>query len=69
MARNLAWPLVDVYGEPWYNTWGAFVYIGVILGAGLLWYFVKGRHHIGTLESHAAPTMAEAEAQRPLEQA
>ena len=43
-----------VYGEPWYNTWGAFVYIGVILGAGLLWYVVKGRNHIGTLESHAA---------------
>ncbi len=67
MALNLAWPRVDVYGEPWYNTWGAFVYIGVILGAGLLWYFVKGRHHIGTLESHAATTTAEV--QKPLEQA
>ena len=54
MALNLAWPRVAVYGDPWYNTWGAFVYIGVILGAGLLWYAVKGRHHIGTLESHAA---------------
>ena len=48
MALNLAWPRAAVYGEPWYNTWGAFVYIGVILGSGLLWYFVKGRHHIGT---------------------
>lgn len=67
MAVNLAWPRAAVYGEPWYNTWGAFVYIGVILGAGLLWYFVKGRHHIGTLESHAAETVAEAE--KPLEQA
>ena len=47
MAVNLAWPRAAVYGEPWYNTWGAFVYIGVILGAGLLWYFVKGRNHIG----------------------
>src|SRR6476620_4350632 len=69
MALNLAWPRVDVYGEPWYNTWGAFVYIGVILGAGLLWYFVKGRHHIGTLKSHAAETVAEAEVDKPLEQA
>ena len=59
MALNLAWPRAAVYGEPWYNTWGAFVYIGVILGSGLLWYFVKGRHHIGTLESHAATTKAE----------
>jgi len=53
MAVNLAWPRSAVYGEPWYNTWGAFVYIGVILGAGLVWYFVKGRNHIGTLKSHA----------------
>ncbi len=69
MALNLAWPRAAVYGEPWYNTWGAFVYIGVILGAGLLWYFVKGRHHIGTLKSHAAATVAEAEAEQPFEQA
>jgi len=54
MAVNLAWPRVAIYGDPWYNTWGAFVYIGVILGLGLLWYFVKGRNHIGTLASHSA---------------
>ncbi|MDT5338929.1 MAG: hypothetical protein QOD90_4434, partial [Mycobacterium sp.] len=54
MALNLAWPRVAVYGEGWYYQWGAFIYIGVILGSGLLWYGVKGRHHIGTLESHAA---------------
>src|SRR5215207_6829239 len=60
MAVNLAWPRAAVYGEPWYNTWGAFVYIGVILGLGLLWYFVKGRNHIGCLESHAATTKGEA---------
>jgi urea carboxylase system permease len=53
MAINLAWPREAVYGAPWYNTWGAFVYIAVILGAGLGWYAVKGRHHIGTLASHA----------------
>ncbi|MBB2992965.1 urea carboxylase system permease [Mycolicibacterium iranicum] len=61
MALNLAWPRAAVYGEPWYNTWGAFVYIGVILGAGLLWYFAKGRNHIGTLKSHAAETTAGAD--------
>lgn len=54
MAVNLAWPREAVYGTPWYNTWGAFVYIGAILGAGLLWYLVKGRKSIGTLASHAA---------------
>lgn len=54
MALNLAWPRAAVYGEGWYYSWGAFIYIGVILGAGLLWYGLKGRNHIGTLESHAA---------------
>src|SRR4051812_15654824 len=54
MALNLAWPREAVYGEGWYNAWGAFIYIGVILGFGLIWYGVKGRHHIGTLASHAA---------------
>jgi amino acid transporter len=55
MALNLAWPREAIYGTPWYNTWGAFAYTGVILGAGLLWYGLKGRHHIGCLSSHAAP--------------
>lgn len=59
MALNLAWPRSAVYGDPWYNTWGAFVYIGIILGSGLGWYFVKGRNHIGTLNSHVAETVAE----------
>ena len=58
MAINLAWPRVAVYGEPWYFTWGAFLYIGIIVGAGLLWYALKGRHHIGTLKSHAAETVS-----------
>jgi urea carboxylase system permease len=57
MALNLAWPREAVYGTPWYNTWGAFVYTGVILGGGLLWYGFKGRHHIGTLASHALADM------------
>ncbi|MBJ8346695.1 APC family permease [Antrihabitans sp. YC2-6] len=61
MALNLAWPREAIYGTPWYNTWGAFVYIGGILGVGLLWYGVKGRHHIGTLASHAAAPKAGAE--------
>ncbi|HXI67693.1 MAG TPA: amino acid permease, partial [Steroidobacteraceae bacterium] len=52
MALNLAWPREAVYGAPWYNTWGAFVYIAVILGAGLSWYALKGWRHIGTLASH-----------------
>src|SRR5579862_4920811 len=62
MALNLAWPREAVYGTPWYNTWGAFLYTGVILGAGLLWYGFKGRHHIGTLASHAVVSIDNAAA-------
>ncbi len=60
MALNLAWPRQSVYGVPWYNTWGAFVYIALILGAGLLWYALKGRHHIGTLAEHATAAQIDA---------
>ena len=59
MALNLAWPREAVYGTPWYNTWGAFIYIGVILSAGLGWYAIKGRHQLGTLASHTLITAAE----------
>jgi urea carboxylase system permease len=52
MAINLAWPREAVYGAPWYNTWGALVYIAVILGAGLAWYATAGRHRVGTLAAH-----------------
>jgi len=31
----------------------------VILGAGLLWYAVKGCHHIGTLASHTLTPSAD----------
>ena len=60
MALNLAWPRTAVYGEGWYYQWGAFLYIGIIVGSGLLWYFAWGRNHIGTLKSHAVETKAEA---------
>ncbi len=60
MALNLAWPREAVYGTPWYNTWGAYAYTGVILGSGLLWYGLKGRHHIGTLASHAVVGLTDA---------
>ncbi|GAB2510583.1 APC family permease [Nocardia heshunensis] len=54
MAINLAWPRTAVYGGPWYNTWGAFLYIGAIALAGLIWYWLRGVRVIGVLASHAA---------------
>jgi urea carboxylase system permease len=59
MALNLAWPREAVYGAPWYNTWGAFVYIAIIFGAGLWWYAIKGRRHIGTLAAHTLSANAD----------
>lgn len=59
MSLNLAWPREAVYGTPWYNTWGAFVYIGIIFGAGFIWYLVKGRRHIGVLASHSSASVAD----------
>jgi urea carboxylase system permease len=61
MALNLAWPREAVYGTPWFNTWGAFVYIAVILGAGLLWYAIQGRRQIGTLASHTLSSDADSQ--------
>ncbi|MGV9670536.1 MULTISPECIES: APC family permease [unclassified Gordonia (in: high G+C Gram-positive bacteria)] len=54
MAINLAWPRSEVYGTPWYNTWGAFVYIGIIFGAGFLWYLTVGHRSVGVLQSHSS---------------
>jgi urea carboxylase system permease len=65
MAINLAWPRTAVYGAPWYNTWAAFIYIGVIGGVGLIWYFLVGSRGMGTLRSHASETKADAVAAEP----
>lgn len=59
MAINLAWPREAIYGGPWYNTWGAFVYIGGILLVGLIWYWLRGTRVIGILPSHAAAVAPE----------
>jgi urea carboxylase system permease len=53
MALNLAWPRAEVYGEGWLS-WIAFIFIGIIALGGLIWYWVKGRHHVGTLPEHMA---------------
>jgi hypothetical protein len=61
MGLNVAWPRPEVYGEGWYNTWGAFIYIGIIAGVGLIWYYTVGRRSIGTLRSHASESVEQAE--------
>jgi urea carboxylase system permease len=58
MALNLAWPRSQVYGdEAWYLQWIAVVFIGSVALAGLAWYWLRGRHHLGVLPEHTAETL------------
>jgi len=45
MTINLAWPRGAVYGtDHWYFQYGAFVFTGVIVGVGLIYYAFTQRH-------------------------
>jgi urea carboxylase system permease len=58
MAVNLAWPRSSVYNATgahhWYLQWGAFLYIGVIVGVGLLYYVFFKRGRTGVIETARA---------------
>ncbi|MET0188494.1 MAG: APC family permease [Pseudonocardia sediminis] len=56
MAINLAWPREDVYGSGWLS-YIAFIFIGIIALAGLSWFLLRGRHHLGCLPEHKAKEM------------
>lgn len=60
MAINLAWPRPDVYNATgpshWYLRWGAFLFIGIVAGAGFLYYWFVQRHRTGVLEAHRLQT-------------
>ena len=50
---NLAWPRAAVYGgDHWYYQWGAFVFVGIIGGAGAAYYLIA-------LRGRAVPVLAE----------
>src|SRR5450755_2483359 len=56
VAFNIAWPRAAVYGNAhWYFQYGAYVFIGVVIGVGALWYFaVYARKPIEVIEAHRA---------------
>ena len=56
MAINLAWPREEVYGSGWLS-YIAFIFIGIIALAGLSWFLLRGRHHLGCLPEHRAKEM------------
>jgi amino acid transporter len=41
---NLFWPRVSVYGgDHWYYQWGAFVFVGILGGVGVVYYLISLR--------------------------
>lgn len=64
MALNIAWPRAEVYNatgpQHWYLRWGAFVFIGAIVAAGLAYYLLRARTRTDVLTEHAAlPALAD----------
>jgi hypothetical protein len=47
MTINLAWPRGGVYGtDHWYFQYGAFVFTGVVVLVGLVYYAVTQRNRV-----------------------
>ena len=58
---NLAWPRAEVYGnDKWYYQWGAFVFVGILAGVGIVYYLValRGRPATVLAEHRAGATAA-----------
>ena len=57
---NLAWPRPAVYGaDHWYYQWGAFVFVGILGGAGAIYYlFVLRGRPAAALAEHRASAPA-----------
>jgi urea carboxylase system permease len=58
---NLAWPRAAVYGgDHWYYQWGAFVFVGLLGGVGIIYYLVvlRGRKVAVLAEHRAGPAPA-----------
>jgi urea carboxylase system permease len=58
---NLAWPRAQVYGnDRWYYQWGAFVFVGLLGGVGIVYYLIalRGRQTTVLAEHRAGPVPA-----------
>ncbi|MDQ6848661.1 MAG: amino acid permease [Actinomycetota bacterium] len=53
---NLAWPRPAVYGtDHWYFQWGAFVFVGIIVAVGAVYYFTTQHRRLSeVLAEHRA---------------
>jgi len=59
MTLNLAWPRGGVYGtDHWYFQWGAFVFTGIIVAAGLAYYAIRHRGRVPAESPAADPALS-----------
>jgi urea carboxylase system permease len=49
MAINIGWPRNEVYGAGNY-MWGGLIFVGIVIGIGLLYYFFYERHRAPTFQ-------------------
>ena len=58
MIIDIAWPRRAVYNTAapfhWYLQWAGVLVPGVVLAACYAYYWLRARHHIGVLATHAA---------------
>jgi urea carboxylase system permease len=52
MIVNIAWPRADIYGEVWYQQYGALLFTAILAGAGLVYFWLVQRHKTGILAEH-----------------
>jgi urea carboxylase system permease len=51
---NMAWPRPEVYGDRWYQRYGALVLTAGLVGVGAVYYGLVQRHRTGVVEEHRA---------------
>ena len=62
MTLNLIWPRPEIYNSvppfEWYLQWGGVLFVGAVVGGGVLMYRLKLRHQTCVLAEHAAAVAA-----------
>jgi urea carboxylase system permease len=54
MIVNIGWPRPDIYGDHWYQQFGAVLFTGALIGGGGVYYGLVQRHKTGILAEHQA---------------
>jgi urea carboxylase system permease len=51
---NIGWPRAEIYGEEWYQRYGAILYTFALVIVGSIYYGLVQRHKSGILSEHRA---------------